>query len=122
MRKLIVPIGILLFASCYSDKEDELYPKPAGNSCDTANLSFATDIQPIINSNCATAGCHDATTKSFGHDLSSYNGVVTSVNSGRFLGAIRHEANFLPMPKNGLKLPECEMNKIQAWVSQGMKQ
>lgn len=124
MRKLIIPLGLLLFASCYNDKEDELYPKPSGsgNTCDTANLSFATHIRPIINTSCAGAGCHDAVTKSFGHDLSSYNGVVTAVNSGRLLGAIRHDANFQPMPKGLPKLGNCEISKISAWVNQGMKQ
>lgn len=126
MKKFIIPIGLLLFASCYNDKEDQLYPKPGGGSgggtaCDTANMSFATHIQPIM-AGCATAGCHDAVTKSFTHDLSSYTGVVASVNTGRFLGAIRHDASYFAMPKGLSKLSDCDIAKVTAWINQGTKQ
>lgn len=122
MKKIMIPLGILLFASCYNDKEDQLYPQPVGG-CDTANMSFATHIQPIMNQSCAIAGaCHNATAKSLGHDLSSYAGTVAAVNSGRYLGAIRHETGFFQMPKGMTKLGDCEIAKITAWVNQGTKQ
>jgi hypothetical protein len=120
MRKLIIPLGILLFAGCYNDKEDVLYP--GGQVCDTTTMSFAIHIQPIVNQNCATANCHDAVTKSFGYDLSNFNGVVSAVNSGRLLGAIKHETGFQPMPKGLPELGDCEISKISGWISQGMKQ
>lgn len=123
MKKVIFPLAFLLLVGCYNDKESELYPSPAtgGGGCDTANMTFAK-VQPIFNQSCALAGCHDAVTKSFNHDLSNYNGVVTSVNSGRFLGAIRHDAGFLQMPKGMPKLDDCKLTQITAWVNAGMPQ
>lgn len=124
MKKLILPLAVLLLAGCYSDKESELYPSPTtggGGGCDTANMTFAK-VQPIFNQSCALAGCHDAATKSFNHDLSNYNGVVTSVNTGRLLGAIRHETGFLQMPKGMPKMDDCKISQITAWVNAGMPQ
>ena len=123
MRKIIIPFCILLLAACYSDKEDQLYTAPStGTGCDTANISFATHIQPIMNQYCAISGCHDAVTKSFTHDLSSYAGVKSSAERGRFLPSIKHESTYLPMPKGMAKLGDCEITKITAWINAGMPQ
>lgn len=123
MRKLVFPLALLFLVGCYNDKESELYPSPptGGGGCDTANMTFAK-VQPIFNQSCALAGCHDAATKSFNHDLSSYNGVVTSVNSGRLLGAVKHETGYLQMPKGMAKLDACKISQITAWVNAGMPQ
>ena len=120
MKKLLIPIGLLLFASCYNDKESELYP--SSGSCDTSAVTYTTDIQPILSQYCANANCHDAATKSFGHDLSSYSGAVTAANSGRLLGSIKHETGFQQMPKGMQKLGDCEISKVSAWINQGTKQ
>lgn len=122
MKKIIIPIGLILFASCYNDKESELYPSASGGTCDTTTITYTADVQPILGQYCAYAGCHDAATKSFGHDLSSYSGAVTAVNSGRLLGAIRHDAGFQQMPKGLQKLGDCEISKVTAWINQGAQQ
>ena len=123
MKKIIFPLAMLFLAGCYSDKESELYPSPTatGGGCDTANMTFAK-VQPILNQSCALAGCHDAVTKSLGHDLSSHTGAVAAVNSGRMLGAIQHDAGYLQMPKGMTKLNDCQVSQITAWVNAGMPQ
>ncbi len=122
MKKLIVPLAVLFLASCYSDKESELYPSPTGSGgCDTTNMNFAK-VQPIFSQSCALAGCHDAATKSFGHDLSNYDGIKTAINGGRLLGAIKHETGYMQMPKGMPKLGDCQVSQIAAWVNAGMPQ
>lgn len=124
MKKILIPALALLLTGCYFDKEDQLYPQgnTGGSGCDTTGMTYATDIAPILNQSCALAGCHDATTKSFGHDLSSYQGSVTAANSNRLLGAINHSAGFNPMPKGLAKLDDCSISKITAWVNAGTPQ
>lgn len=123
MKKIIIPVTLLLIASCYSDKEDQLYPQPvAGTGCDTANISYAAHIKPIMDQYCAISGCHDNVTKSFTHDLSDYAGTKKSAETGRFLPAILQEANYLPMPKGMAKLGDCEIKKITTWVNAGTPQ
>ncbi len=124
MKKYILPICVILLTGCYYDKADQMYPAPsqAGTPCDTMNVTYTADIKPIMDQNCALSGCHDATTKSFGYDLSSYNGSVATANSGRFLGVIRHDAGFIAMPKGMAKLDNCSIQKIAAWINAGTPQ
>lgn len=119
MKKLLIPVCTIFLIGCYYDKEEELYPT---GGCDTTDVTFTVDVQPILNESCALSGCHDAATKSFGHDLSNYDGTVTAVNSNRFLGAINQEAGFNAMPKNMQKLDDCSIAIISAWINAGTPQ
>ena len=113
--------GILWLGGCYNDKADQLYVTPYNCStiCDTSNVTFKGSIAPILSQNCSISGCHDASTKGGGYDYSSYNGVVTTITSGRLLGAINHASGYFPMPQNTAKLSSCDINKITAWVNKG---
>lgn len=111
---------LLILTGCYFDKEDQLYPQ-AATGCDTTNVTYTATIKPIFDTYCATSGCHDAQTKSFGHDLSNYNGAVTSAQS-RLLGAINQQNGFSAMPKGMAKLSDCDIAKVTAWVSAGTPQ
>lgn len=127
MKKLILPICIMLLASCYNDKADQLYPEPTtggtgGSSCDTTALTYTTDIKPIFDQSCALSGCHDAATKSYGWDLSSYSASKAALQGGRVLGAIKYESGFIQMPKGMNKLSDCNISKIEAWFNAGMPQ
>ncbi len=87
--------------------------------CQTANMSFAQDVQPILNTYCR--GCHNSSSASGGIDLSSHTGVLGPANSGQLYGAIAHNAGFQPMPQGGNKLGDCQIDKIKAWIDQGAK-
>ena len=115
MTKSILPILILLFAtSCYYDSEEELYPTLA---CSTEDMSYAADIFPILEENCYR--CHDAANNFGGVTLEGREELLRYVNNGELLGAIRHESGFSPMPKNAPMLLECEIEKIETWISAG---
>jgi len=75
-------------------------------------------IKPIIDSRCATAGCHiDA--QASGISLSSYQGVAGIANSGKLLSAITHNGQASFMPKGQPKLDDCTIAKITKWVNDG---
>src|SRR5947208_1580257 len=71
MKKIIlsaVVALVVILVSCskdgglwYSHNWEKDHPHgQAGQGCDTSGvISYSTTIQPIINQNCATAGCHD---------------------------------------------------------------
>ena len=115
------PIFFLLltnsFTACYYDSEEELYPGTAGGNCDTANITFAGTIQPILASNCNS--CHNAATPNGGVITDNYSSLIGHVNSGIFGKAVNHQAGAVPMPQNAQKLPQCELLKINAWINQG---
>lgn len=87
--------------------------------CDTSNMTYALDIQPIINGKCI--GCHNNTTTSDGINLSTLQGVIAAQNdNGRLQGSINHTAGYKPMPYNQPKLNACDVNRINAWINAGM--
>ncbi|NUO03164.1 MAG: hypothetical protein HUU01_21345 [Saprospiraceae bacterium] len=86
--------------------------------CDTQNMSFATNIRPIIQNNCQ--GCHSGTAPSGGINLSTYNGVAAVATNGRLYGAIARQPGFVAMPFGGNQLPQCSIDKIKAWIDAGV--
>lgn len=122
IKSISTVVLLLILAGCYYDKEDQLYVQPSGGSgCDTSNVTYTTTIKTILDNSCALSGCHDAQTKSFGYDLSNYNGAVAGTQ-GRLLGAIRHDNGFIAMPKGMAKLSDCDIAKITAWINSGTPQ
>jgi hypothetical protein len=106
--------------SCYYDNEEYLYPATA--NCITENMSFATDVWPVINAGCT--GCHSGASPSGGIALGNYTEVTTSAqiaagNYGSLYGSISHASGNSPMPKSSNKLPDCTIAKIKAWIDQG---
>ena len=113
-------LGVVAIASlsgCYNDKFEQLYPLGT-TTCDTTNVSFATDIKPILAAKCNTTGCHNNAAAT-GYDLSAYDGVKAIADNGKLLGSINWTTGFSAMPKSLPKLSTCEINKFTRWVNQG---
>jgi len=107
----------MLLGSCYQKNREQLFTKDPNVECDTTNLSFKDDIKPIIDSKCATSGCHAEKLPS-GYNFDTYEGVTLLIPSGRFMASINHTGP-KPMPKDLPKLDECTIAKITAWVNAG---
>jgi len=124
MKKMIFVLGLIAsvgmgVAGCYNDNTEELYPTPTGAGCDTNNVTFAT-LQPIINNQCATNGCHAGPVPS-GIDLRGYDAVKVIADDGRLMRAINHTGPS-PMPKGMAKLDPCVISKFQAWINKNEPQ
>ncbi len=86
-------------------------------ACDTVSfLTYNNSVKSIMTTNCS--GCHP-TGHFSGHALDTYNGTKASVNSGKFIPAIKHTGP-KPMPQGGGKLSDCDIAKIEKWVANGM--
>jgi len=119
---LLLPLAALS-TGCYNDNEQDLYPSAdttgGGATCNTASVTYSGTVRAILTQNCATAGCHAASAPAAGYNLSDWAGTVATATSGRLLGSINHETGYSPMPKNGVKLPQCSIDQITAWVNAG---
>ena len=123
MRNLFFICGlVVLFSSCYNDKAEKLYPTPKNTTCDTSGVSYASTINPIMQLNCASSGCHNSTTVASGYDLSTYNGLVLAINSGTLLPAIKHTGSLPFMPQTGARMADCDIQKIETWINAGAQQ
>lgn len=117
VRTVLAVLCIAAFTGCYNDKFETLYPLGTV-VCDTTNVSFATDLKPILTAKCNISGCHN-TAASTGYDLTTYDGLKVIADNGKLLGSINWTTGFSAMPKSLPKLSTCEINKFTRWVNQG---
>ena len=104
-------------SSCTYKNEEELYPV---SDCDTVGVAYLATIKPIIQASCYS--CHSqasAFSLGAGYDLETFTSLKIQLDNGRFLCAIKQEAGCSAMPKGGLKLPACNILKIEAWIAAG---
>lgn len=111
MKGMIFLTALLVLVGVLACKKDQT---PPAECVDV--VSFAADVAPIIEVNCSTSGCHDATA-SGGINLLSYVGV--EANATRILNVISHDAGFVPMPLGGDKLADSLIQKVDCWIRQG---
>ncbi len=111
-------ILIILFTSCYYNKQDILYPD--GNvPCNTVSAKFSTDVLPVMNVSCNSSGCHNTSSAASGVILDTYAGVKTHALNGRLMGSMNQTSGYSSMPKGGAKLNNCSLAKIQQWINAG---
>ena len=118
-KKKLLPLLILLagFYGCYNDNAEDLYPHITAANCDTANVTYAGVIQPVIATNCVKSGCHLGVYPT-GYDLSDYSGLAAVAGNGKLVAAIEHTGPN-PMPQDAPKLDDCTIAKIKKWVTEG---
>ena len=108
-----------LFSGCYFDNEETLYPQGA---CDTLNVKYSNQVSHIIANKCFD--CHSNSTSPIsGSDL-SWEGYANlsgflATDASTFLGCLKQEVGFTPMPKDRPKLSDCEIRTLEIWVLAG---
>ncbi len=124
MKKIFVCLSLISIALISCSKSNEVTesgssPGTGGNpgDCDTVNMKYAANIQPIIQANCY--GCHGNGQATNGVSLDSYSKLKARADNGQLIGVITHASGFPPMPYGKAKLSDCDINKIKAWIAQG---
>lgn len=87
-------------------------------------ISYANDIQPILNQNCAYSGCHNSATKADGYDFSSYTTTKKAVSAGSATNSKLYKVinttgkdRMPPAPLDRLVTDEIQM--IATWINDG---
>jgi len=88
----------------------------ACNDCDAGQFKFNANVLPIVVKNCQ--GCHGASNPSGGISLANYFQIKAQADSGKLLGALKHESGFSSMPPAG-KMPDCQISVIENWINNG---
>lgn len=111
MKKIVTGLSLAMFIlqGCYYDKEELLYP---GSVVDCSSVSAKyTDVQPIINTKCATAGCHTTAAAAGGIALETYDQVRTmSVRINQRVIVERTMPPASPLPTNEIAILKCWIN------------
>ncbi|MEZ4948533.1 MAG: c-type cytochrome domain-containing protein [Saprospiraceae bacterium] len=98
----------------------------SGNPCDPDSVYFQTQILPILVSNCAFSGCHNAASAEDGVVLDNYQNVINTGDIRPFnldsdLFEVITETDpddRMPPPPNN-PLSQEQINLIRNWISQG---
>lgn len=109
-------VFFLLIFSCTKKSEEEL-GENTNNTCESTNMTFATNIKSILQSFCF--GCHGNGLSQNGINFDTYAGVKAVADNGKLVGAISHASGFVAMPQSAAKLSDCNINKIKSWVNSG---
>jgi len=118
---ILAIVGSIVMGSCENNKEELLYPEEF--RCENIqSISYANVIAPILSEFCMT--CHKSTAASGlggGYKLDSYTDVKDFAESGSLTGVIQHQEPYTPMPLNGKKLSDCNIQIILKWIEEGIK-
>lgn len=104
---LLLSVGLLM--NCTSDNEEDLFDQDV---CDET-VSLTTDVQPIVNNNCAVSGCHVSGAQS--PDLSTKQNIIDRASRIKQ----RTQSRSMPPPGSGITLTDEEIAILGCWVDNG---
>ncbi len=85
--------------------------------CDTVDIAYSTHVVDVLDKNCNA--CHITAIAEGGVILDTYAGVKKEVDNGRLSAAINHQVGVKKMPPSGIKISDCDIKKIELWISDG---
>ena len=114
---LTISALILNFTAC---KNDSLTTPTT--DCAGVTPTYTNDIKTIMDANCATSGCHNASAKASGKDFSTFNNCKNESMSNSFLGSMKHSSGYTAMPKGAAKLSDAQIKLVECWIKNGTPQ
>ena len=115
----ILAVAVVLFHSCYYDKEELLYRGSSSACSDTVGtISYAQKIVPIFTSQCYY--CHTGASPSGGILMGTYASDRAIAQNGKLYGTIAHASGFIALPSGSPQLSPCQIALIKKWIDAGM--
>ena len=131
MKKISFLMAVLIVAiACKHTLPDPIDPgnpgTGSGRPCNVDSVYFTNDILPILNSNCAMSGCHDAITHKDDVELTGYNKIRKEVDPGRASESKLYKVLIEKIDKRMPPLPmaalsPAQITMIRTWINQGAK-
>lgn len=106
------------------EDDDDSSPQNPSDSTQTEIVYYSSDIQPILDANCAYSGCHNPASHADGYDFSEYSTTIKAIRKGNAGGSRLYKVLVKTsgdrMPPSPLdRLPTDQINLIAAWINQG---
>lgn len=95
-------------------------------TCSPDTVYFQNTISPLVISNCAMSGCHDAISHKDGLNLTTYAGIMGLVKAGNAAGSklisitTTTSSDIMPPPPKA-KLTTAQIDDLKKWINQGAK-
>ena len=123
----ILTLGSLLLVSCKHDAGILPDNPTITDNCSPDTVYFQNEILPLLVSNCATSGCHNAGSASEGVVLIDYASIVNTAevrpghpnNSKLYEVLVKSNPDKRMPPSPKQPLTSEQIAKISKWISQG---
>jgi len=116
-RLLGATVLAVVLMSCSADKINV----PPLATCDTTGITYGGVIKPILQTNCYS--CHNKNVyvnSGNGFNMEDFDELKLRAESGLLLDVLYWRSSVVRnMPDNGNQLPNCEIRKIERWVTNG---
>ncbi len=123
-------VFVIAFSSCEHEPVlPEIYQSNVPiftGDCNSDTIYYTTQIAPILNSNCATSKCHDASTAEHGVDLSSYSQVIKTAgvtpfnaSSSELIEVLSESGDDQMPPPPSSQLSNSVKSILEKWINQG---
>jgi len=118
MRYLVISVALLVcLTGCYYDHANLSYPQATG-TCTVTSVTYSANVTGILSANCYS--CHSGNASAgAGIKLDSYTALKVYVTNGQLMNSINQTGSVPSMPLNSSKLSACDINTIQAWITNG---
>lgn len=111
---LLIGVVVILSEGCYYDNAEDLYPTDTVFVQDTGGIiSWNNRVKPIIDNNCATAGCH-AANNSVRQPLTTHAEVKNAIENWSLQSRVESGS----MPPAG-SLSEADKAALLDWIDEG---
>ena len=108
-----------VFFACTNDSADE----PNATECSLTDVSFRTDVMPIIERSCSyRSSCHGSGASN--GDFTSYETLQEDLDNGKFANRALEKKDMPPQyaPEDRPRsLEDAELNIIQCWADGGFQ-
>ncbi len=118
-KQFIIPIIAAFLVSAYA-----ILQIGAVNVAPQTNVSYANDVQPILQSRCGSCHMGEFTSKDLNMD--TYNNLMAGSQNGPVIVAGNAKDSLLvkkissgEMPKRGPKLTPAQVQVIEVWINAG---
>jgi len=109
---VFLAIAFVSIISCGKDDETKV-------DCTGVTPTYNNGVRAIMESSCATLGCHVGQFPSGGIDLSTYATAKSASLNGKVLQSIKHESGVDAMPQGAPKLSNELIKVVECWIQNG---
>ena len=113
-------ISIVTLAVACKDDDIVITAQPK-SLCDSLDITYTSYVKPVLdNAGCSGSYCHGSGAGGF--TITDYATTKATASDVKFLKSIKHELGASAMPKNGNKLSNEQITRIECWVQNGFKE
>jgi len=120
LLSLVIALLVVSAPACEKGSTGNSYLDQADcTGINTSENTYTKSIKAILDTECASSGCHDAITHEKDIDLSTYGKAKTAFQNEACLCSIHHGVECTSMPDGGGKLRNAIIKKIDCWAKNG---